>query len=1061
MRQFLHSLRARLVALVVLVALPGVAMLAVNAWKGRIEAIEGVQQQAIDTASLLASDQARLIEETRRYLERLAQFPEVQQPASPACSAFLAKVLGLTERYVNLGVPCADGELLCNALPLKTRVNVADRSYIRRALDNGEFSIGEFQTDRAAGVTSVNFAYPVVAPADGRVVGAAVAVISLSWWSERLAETRLPENSIAYIADADNRIVAHFPEARDRLGLKLGELNIQTPDADSASNYTVAVSKDGSGITRIFALMRLVDRDFGSPVFVGVDIPFDARMAAIESQAIKGALMLLFFVALMFVTAMWGVRVSILQPLEQLTRSTGALESGKHQYVAQFKGALELVRLQERFSRMARKRLETEKQLQYSKNYNRMLFETTPVGLALRSRDGRLLDVNPAFAAILGRTIAETKALNYRDIIEPERADDEVRQLERLRVMESCCRYEVDYRHRDGHSIPVRVSSMVLERGGERLIWSSVEDVTADKQAEASLRLAASVFTHAREGIFITDAEGRIVDANQTFCEITGYAREEFIGEPANLLGSGSQTPDYHAAMWRMLRERGHWYGEIWSDKKGGEHYAAMLTISSVRDISGGTTNYVALLTDITLMKAHEKQLEHIAHYDALSGLPNRVLLADRLKHAMAQSQRRGLSLAVAYLDLDGFKPVNDTHGHDVGDKLLNVLSDRMKDALRDGDTLARIGGDEFVAVLTDLHTRKDGEVVLDRMLQAVAEPVTVDGLVLRVSASIGVTLYPQDAAEAEVLMRHADQAMYLAKQAGKNRCHFFDVSYDAELKALHASRQAVREGFERGEFLLHYQPKVNLKTGVVVGLEALIRWQHPVRGLLVPDGFLPQIEDHVISVEVGEWVIDTVLSQLDAWRAAGLNLPVSVNVGARQLQQGDFVVRLAALLAAHPGVDPQLLELEIVETNALEDMEQVCELMHACLAMGVRFSLDDFGTGYSSLTYLRRLPAGLLKIDQSFVRDMLDDADDMAIVEGVVGLAAAFQRDVIAEGVETVAHGTKLLELGCVLAQGFGIARPMPSDAVLAWVASWRPDSAWNLDAPETGAGDGGVHAG
>ena len=327
---------------------------------------------------------------------------------------------------------------------------------------------------------------------------------------------------------------------------------------------------------------------------------------------------------------------------------------------------------------------------------------------------------------------------------------------------------------------------------------------------------------------------------------------------------------------------------------------------------------------------------------------------------------------------------------------------------------------------------------MLARLLQAASDPVTAREQVLQVSASIGVTLYPQDGGDADLLMRHADQAMYAAKQAGRNRYHLFDVAHDAAIQTQHESREQIGRALDRGEFVLYYQPKVNMKTRVVIGAEALIRWQHPTRGLLAPADFMPIIEDQPISVLLGEWVINKALSQMTAWRAAGLIIPVRVNIGARQLQQSDFVPRLERVLSAHHDLPRHCLELEVLETSALKDMAKVSSVMHACREIGVRFALDDFGTGYSSLTYLRRLPAEVVKIDQSFVRHMLDGTDDLAIVNGIIGLAAAFRREVIAEGVETIAHGEQLLLLGCELAQGYGIARPMQASALPEWLATW-----------------------
>jgi len=571
-------------------------------------------------------------------------------------------------------------------------------------------------------------------------------------------------------------------------------------------------------------------------------------------------------------------------------------------------------------------------------------------------------------------------------------------------------------------------------------------DVTAKYENEQKTKLAASVFTYARESIVITDADGTMLDVNDTFSRTLGYSREEVIGRNSRMLQSGKQPPEFYVDMWQALVGEGYWSGEVWNRRKSGEIYAEMKTISAIRDENDNITHYVSLGSDITQMKEHQKQLEHIAHYDLLTNLPNRSLLADRLSQAMLQCSRNNNLLAVVFLDLDSFKGVNDRYGHDVGDELLIVLSRRMKKALRKGDSLARIGGDEFVAVLTGLENIKDCEPVLERLLLAASCSTTIGEVSLSVSASIGVTFYPHDNVTADLLMRHADKAMYKAKELGKNRYHVFDTARDDAVKVEQKSLKAIRNALDEHQFVIHYQPKVNMRTGSVIGVEALIRWQHPRRGLVFPNDFLPVIENHPMSIEVGEWVINTALTQLEQWVKAEINQPesISVNISAIQLQQPNFMQRLTELLSSYPTVKPSSLILEVLETSALDDVQHVSETINACMALGVRFALDDFGTGYSSLTYLRRLPADLIKIDRSFVRDMLHDTDDLAIVEGVIALAKSFKRDVIAEGVETVEHGTALLQLGCEFAQGYGIAKPMPAKDIPAWIDTWKPDVSW-----------------
>ncbi|OAI21867.1 EAL domain-containing protein [Methylomonas koyamae] len=605
--------------------------------------------------------------------------------------------------------------------------------------------------------------------------------------------------------------------------------------------------------------------------------------------------------------------------------------------------------------------------------------------------------------------------------------------------------YSVEFRMRckDGSYKYILARGMVVSRGLDgnpvRMIGTHT-DITERKQVEQKLQLAASVFTHAREGIMITATDGSIIDVNDAFSLITGYSREEVIGQVPRFLHSGCHDLSFYANLWQQLLEKGHWYGEIWNRRKTGEIYVQMESISSILDAHGNVSQYVSLFSDITALKEHEKQLEHIAHFDALTNLPNRILLADRLRQAIVQAQRNEEMLAIAYLDLDGFKAINDSYGHEAGDRLLMAVSARMRQALREADTLARIGGDEFVAVLPELTDVESSMPLLNRLLLAASEPAACGELIFNVSASLGVTFYPQaEEVDAEQLLRQADQAMYQAKLAGKNCVCRFDADQDSYIRTRHESLNRIGQAILAREFVLHYQPKVNLRTRELVGAEALIRWQHPEKGLLPPSEFLSVIEDHPLAVEIGEWVIDDALTQIQIWHKAGLRIPVSVNIGARQLQQKDFVERLRQLLVAHPAVAADCLELEVLETSAIEDISHVSNVIYACKELGIAFALDDFGTGYSSLTYLKRLPVAVLKIDRSFVSDMFDDPDDLSILHGVIGLATAFGKQVIAEGVETERHGEVLLQLGCELAQGYGIARPMPAEDMPDWYRQWR----------------------
>ena len=668
-------------------------------------------------------------------------------------------------------------------------------------------------------------------------------------------------------------------------------------------------------------------------------------------------------------------------------------------------------------------------------------------------------------AEMLGYRLEELSVAGiatWRDLVHPD-------DLERSRLLLG--RHlsgELDYfdcevrmRHQSGSWVWVLDRGRVCEWSQDGLplrMAGTYQDITASKLAEDRVRLASVVFTHAREGIIITDANSNIIEVNDAFPQITGYTRAEAIGKNPRFLQSKRHGPAFYATMWRSLAEKGHWNGEIWNRRKNGEYYAGLLNISVVRDARGNPRHYVALFSDITPLKEHARKLEHFAHFDALTGLPNRLLLADRLRHAMAQVARRQRRLALAYIDLDGFKAVNDSHGHEVGDQLLMTVARHLKRALRAGDTIARLGGDEFVAVLIDLPDDDTFGQVLARMLAAASTPTTVDGHAIQISCSIGVTFYPQaKELDADQLLRQADQAMYQAKLAGKGRYQVFDTKDAARGGSVSGGSESIGRlqlAMKEREFVLHYQPKVNMRTGEVVGAEALLRWQHPERGLLQPEAFLPTVENRPLAIDLGEWVIDAALAQIEQWHAGGLDTTVSINLCARQLQQPGFLERLRALLAAHPGAEPRRLQGEVLEGNALKDLTQVSSLIRSCQELGVNFALDDFGTGYSSLTQLKRLPVDVLKIDRGFVRDMLDDTNDLAVLECVLNLAKALDRSVIAEGVETVAHGEMLLMLGCEIGQGFGIARPMPAAAFPEWVANWRPDRSW-VDCKELGRED------
>lgn len=593
---------------------------------------------------------------------------------------------------------------------------------------------------------------------------------------------------------------------------------------------------------------------------------------------------------------------------------------------------------------------------------------------------------------------------------------------------------------------------IVCERaanGFPQRVVASLSDIGSRRSAQDRQQLSSNLFMHLHEGLLITDADMRVLDANPTYSRITGVPLSELLGTVPSLLkpASGADRTGrvQHAAMWASLHTSGHWVGEVIDRRRNGDPCALQVTVSSVSGPDGGLRYHVLVVSDITEQRLQRERLERQAHFDELTRLPNRAHLGQLLADAMRTAETDGHLLAVCYFDLDRFKDVNERHGREAGDRLLAELAIRLRATLRArgalrADLAARLGGDEFVLLM---HASSVEEVrgAVERVLRVVAQPfdVTPNGAPVVVTASIGVTIYPVDGSDADTLLRHADHAMFEAKQSGRNRHQFFDAEHRrlTEERALAIGR--VQEALDQHELVLYYQPKVDLRRGVVLGLEALLRWNHPEHGVVAPAQFLPLIEHTGLSARIGDHVLAQALDQLHRWRSEGLDLAVSVNVSARHLQEPDFVQRLAELLARHPQRLGPHLELEVLETAALTDVGFTSQLLEQCARLGVRWALDDFGTGYSTLTYLKRLPVHVLKIDRSFVQNMLTDAQDRAIIEGVISLARTFDCHAVAEGIETAAQARMLLDIGCDIGQGDGIAAPMPADQVLAWVRSWR----------------------
>lgn len=551
-----------------------------------------------------------------------------------------------------------------------------------------------------------------------------------------------------------------------------------------------------------------------------------------------------------------------------------------------------------------------------------------------------------------------------------------------------------------------------------------------------------TVFEQANEALIITDAQNRVTHVNPAFTQLTGFLPDDVHGKTPDAFSILAQDNGTSAALVQEeLRRHGQYKSRVTYRHRDGEFYPGLMSVRSVHDAHGRLSHHVAVLADLSIIPAQTRHLSREVYFDALTGLPNLQLVTQLIQESMNHAERSAQTLAVCTLDIDFFSKVNEMFGREIGDVLLSGFAQRISHLLCGDDVLARVGGDEFVLLL---HHEVDDDF-FERLLAAIRKPLMIEGRSLHLSASLGVTLYPRDVAQGDVLLRHANQAMYRAKQRGRDNFHIFDPEHDRLLQVRNEQRQRFIDALAQDELRLHYQPQVDMQSGEVIGVEALIRWQHPEQGLLSPAAFLPAIEATWLEVDLGEWVLNAALHQLTHWQQAGIQLPVSVNISPTHLLADRFSQRLGELLARYPRVSPTMLKLEVLESAALHDIQTALATMARCRALGIRFAIDDFGTGFSSLTHLRQLPVSLIKIDQSFVRDMLTDRDDMAIVESVIYMANRFGHPMLAEGVETLCHAKALMSLGCTLAQGYGIARPMPAAALPRWLAEWPQRNEWS----------------
>ncbi|MFA6442667.1 MAG: EAL domain-containing protein [Sterolibacterium sp.] len=644
---------------------------------------------------------------------------------------------------------------------------------------------------------------------------------------------------------------------------------------------------------------------------------------------------------------------------------------------------------------------------------------------------------NKGAERLFGYTEKEAVGNNILFLYADEDEEDEP-QLQDTFLEHGGREMEVRRRRKSGEIFWASLSlSLIRDADGEPSgLIGYLSDITGRIEAAERQRLNTRMFEHSQEGIYITDEAERIISVNPAFCRITGYTAADVIGQTPRLFESDRHDQGFYQLRNEAIQTRGSWHGEVWERRKNGEVYPKWSSISAVKNEQNRTTHYFSIFSDITERKRSEERINYLAFYDSLTGLPNRTLIHRLIDQALVEAERSQQQGALLFIDLNRFKPINDTLGHDVGDRLLQQVGQRFRNALRNADVVARMGGDEFVAALFNISRREHAGYVAQKLLDSLRDPILIDGHELRVGASIGISVYPEDGLATATLLRYADVAMYRAKQNPQESYAYFSAEMNQLAVGRLAMEAGLRRALEKGELLLHYQPKVDIASGRIIGAEALVRWNHPERGMVPPGEFIPIAEETGLIVSIGEWVLEQACSQARSWEQRGYApVKLAVNISARQIS-AKLPGAIGQLLSRHR-LTPAWLELELTESMLMNNTESVISMMDDLHAMGISLSLDDFGTGFSSLSYLKRFPIDTLKIDRSFITGTPGDADDCAIAGAIAGMAKQLRLKVIAEGVENAAQLSFLKSLGCDEIQGYFFSRPLPADELMALVNS------------------------
>ena len=1007
---FTASLKHQLYRLLMLICMPVAAVILVTLWFSRDAAIKEHEKKVRSITEHLIIKQQSMINDVEHITEFLAKKQKDIKSLSSRCPSYFLDVKALNGNIANIGLVNKDGDLICSSNNGAPNINVSDRPYFKNALASKEFSIGHFQHDRSLEAQSINFASPILNE-NNDIEGVIVTVIALDWWSSALNSLNLPTEVRVAITDSNNLILANSPFSADRLGYKLEEFDLEH------NLQAGVIFKGKDGIRRVFHQTTLYRDGNDNKLSIYITQPIDKTLERIDINFVKMVLGFLMTILLLAVLARRLVNKSILNPIKSLTQAVNRLAAGNMPHDDEQPNSPELNRLYHRFKYMAETRLTAEACLKHKHDELNSLLNALPDAFLRVDANGNILD-----------TGGRIKSLNYSHSTPPKKlsclfSDANLKQVQGYLIpLNAPVTVELEHKQ-DNHFYEAKISPM--KKADEFIIV--ISNITQRKQNQESLHLASLVYNNSSEGMAITDENGIIYDVNPSFCKTTLYSRKEVLNKTVGILSSGKHDKEFYDYMWQSINKTGRWQGEITNRRKNGELYVEWLTIDTIYDKNKAPTSRIAIFTDLTEKKQADELIWRQAHFDHLTDLPNRLELKERLNLRFANLTNADQKLVIMLLDIDHFKDINDTLGHHYGDRLLKLVSERIVQTAKEADFVARIGGDEFVVVFSDLHGSDNIKQMAKSLLLSLASTIFIEDEKVYISASIGIACAPDDGQNPEQLLKAADQAMYKAKNSGRNGFEFFSHDMREDANARMQLLKELRSAIELEQFELYYQPIVSLDDLHVHKAEGLIRWQHPEKGLISPADFIPLAEETRQINALGQFVFAEALQTLnDIKKHIQDEFQISINVSPVQLATVDSGIDEWYDMLATANIPASAIVAEITEGLMVNPEELTQSRLKALVKSGMQLALDDFGTGYSSLAYLQEMDTDYLKIDKRFVDNIQKGSQELALCEAIIMMAHQLGLKVIAEGIETKLQMDLLLEAGCDYGQGYLFSKPL-----------------------------------